>query len=650
MWTYCLKTLLKSIFMNFLIKLTLMSLIFATSNYAPLSSELSDREIEDSAEDSKHLDISGKTFSNVEQILQISNLQQLELLNMSRVLLSVESENVFYNLSFPYLKTLILDESRHALYSLLRFFNFSPGFADNLELLSINSVGENIESLQGLKNLPSLKILYLNQLGYSKEHPLKDIQITGLQELHIDNHSRRYPYISADYYPEMTCDIHTIAPTIKRLSIKDTNLSVKDFISIANLKNLEWLDLGVSGKFTPIIGNRMRAAQEFTPEITIDISKLLKPLPYLKELSLSGRVITTADFSDFQSLESLNLSKCNLSITSFQTLFSLEKLKLLDIREIKSSNIPYAFIQKLQETLPRCELLYSGKQISDDPEYLLFLNFSKRNSADLQEVINRPYLEELEMSYVVWQNNDSYDFFSVGYFPNLKNLIIDYPQSKFSFAEVPVIPFQNFLNFSENLESLSAKGIDFKHNDLGNLAFLHFLKKLNLSDGIFSKENIEQTQYAELSNLEELHIDNSKIRGAFLNHFTPNLKRLSLKRSNITGNDVSKISELKNLEWLDIASTNITGASIKRLSSISGLRELSLSNTDMSKADFSNLPPSLERLDLSECTLSISSFNTLYSLVDLKKLDLKKIKNTNITPALIQQLREALPNCEMHND
>lgn len=185
--------------------------------------------------------------------------------------------------------------------------------------------------------------------------------------------------------------------------------------------------------------------------------------------------------------------------------------------------------------------------------------------------------------------------------------------------------------------------------DFRELADMTNMKYLNLSGYDMTFENIEQTEYATWSSLEELIMDKVSVKGIKFGTFVPNLKRLSLQESNITGGDVAQIAQLKNLESLNIASTSVSSASIKKLGTLPVLKELCLANTNMITADFSSLQ-SLESLDLSDSNLSLASFQSLSKLTQLKKLDLRRIKNTNINKELIQQLQETLPQCEIKTE
>jgi Leucine-rich repeat (LRR) protein len=328
--------------------------------------------------------------------------------------------------------------------------------------------------------------------------------------------------------------------------------------------------------------------------------------PHLKKLNLDGSNIDylTNSSSFAENLEVLSMQNLVPWINAdLQGLMNLPSLKILHLSSTRSGyRLNLSFLCDYYKiSLFALEELYTNNTITYDLEFNTFAPNIKRLS--------------LRSSWI--SNRSLYSIFSL---KNLEFLDMGYSS----------------VNYNSPLAF-----------DLRNLANVDSLKSLDLRGFVFTPENIEQTQYMTLANLEELYIDDSNIRGAQLENFAPNLKRLSLQRSNITGGDIAHIAELKNLESLDIESTGITGGSIKKLAGLPVLKALSLANTNMSKANFSDLPQSLETLNLSESTLSIASFNTLSSLANLKKLYLNGIKNTNITPAIIHKLREALPNCEI---
>lgn len=397
----------------------------------------------------------------------------------------------------------------------------------------------------------------------------------------------------------------------------------------------------------------------------------------LEELSLRDVTLQTgADFGGLINLPSLRILEISSSShhrrISFESssmeyisLPSLEKLYLRNIYHIKT--FPFkTFAPNLKHlsiiesyfdpfliddflasiaSLESLETLHLGHKYLSINNYILnafkALPVLKELSlfGDIREgeidFSNFHALEKLDLSSV--SNLNMYDVKSLTGLPLLEVLSIN-GDAGWNFSHLIQLDSLRILNIGNG----NFTGWDFR-----DLAKLSSLETLNITNGIFTTENKEQILYVSLPALEELLCEYSNIHGTELASFAPHLKRLALKGSNITGGDLVQIAQLKNLESLDLESTNISGASIKKLAMLFYLKELSLADTDMSKTNFSNLPQSLKILDLSGSTLSLASLTTLYSLTHLNKLDLRGIKNANITQELIQQLKEALPNCEI---
>lgn len=79
----------------------------------------------------------------------------------------------------------------------------------------------------------------------------------------------------------------------------------------------------------------------------------------LHELKLAGTDMQKADFNNLpSSLLTLDLSKCELSIASFRTLYVLVDLIELDLRGFKNSNITGDDVNELKNALPNCKIHY----------------------------------------------------------------------------------------------------------------------------------------------------------------------------------------------------------------------------------------------------------------------------------------------------
>lgn len=639
------------------------------------------------AEEPRILDVSGQIFETEEQLQEVLDYYSVETL----ILKNTRIDCLGYlceNGKFPVLKKLVLDGlhvvdspgNPYVIYSGYPFFNMLIDFAPELEELSMNDLQEPPISLVGLRNFPNLKVLKLNQMHYLRgsrkdyegdgrlycshvnlpalynpigwyfeSNEWKALCLPSLEHLEVDGlicHDLSYGIRTKT--KKLYFFVSKFAPNLKFLSAKNIDLEHSDWSEISKLVHLETLDLSIPHNFY-VVGE-------------IDIGRysfpgMLSSLTALRSLSLAGSEINDS-LPCFPALEYLDLSRCKLSESCFDSLFALQNLKRLDLRDVKGVIVSHERILMLERALPSCEVLYSGKECADDlcncPRSL---DYSEQTSLGLQDVINRPFLEELNLSRLVWFGETMQSFFSSGYFPHLTKLVFDEPllskDSKFLFPDSAstmhpfVYPFEKLGAFSENLKSLSLKSANLSVSDLRGMETLNYLESLNLSKCIFSKENIEQLQYMQIASLEELYVENSNIKGAPFNEFAPNLKRLFLKESNITGGDIAKIALLKNLESLDISNTSITGASIKKLGVLKNLKELSMEGNNLETADFSTLPVSLEYLNLASTQISLKSFSTLSSLVNLKVLDISNLENMNIRSAEIESLQQALPSCKI---
>ena len=128
--------------------------------------------------------------------------------------------------------------------------------------------------------------------------------------------------------------------------------------------------------------------------------------------------------------------------------------------------------------------------------------------------------------------------------------------------------------------------------------------------------------------------------------------------------DLSPLVELKNLTYLDLGNTQVSGLSL--LAELKNLKSITLNNTpvsdllplaelkslemltliDMQVSDLSLLAKlkNLERLNLSNTPVS-----DLSPLVELKSLKEIYLENTQVSDEQVQELRQALPNCEIRH-
>ena len=100
----------------------------------------------------------------------------------------------------------------------------------------------------------------------------------------------------------------------------------------------------------------------------------------------------------------------------------------------------------------------------------------------------------------------------------------------------------------------------------------------------------------------------------------------------------------------DLSSTQLTDSCLKTLSKFKNLRTLNLSKTKIEGETISALSQitSLESLNLYGSKLKLDRIDQLSQLTQLKQLYL--FQTELYTKSAIQQLRDALPNCEITLD
>jgi len=111
---------------------------------------------------------------------------------------------------------------------------------------------------------------------------------------------------------------------------------------------------------------------------------------------------------------------------------------------------------------------------------------------------------------------------------------------------------------------------------------------------------------------------------------------------------VVKLSALTQLERLDLSECSITDKGLAQLRAIPGLRELLLCGcTELTDEGLAHLAalPHLASVDLSECSVSDTGLAHLWGLKELRVLTLEGCNN--ITQAGVVALKAALPNCDV---
>jgi hypothetical protein len=127
------------------------------------------------------------------------------------------------------------------------------------------------------------------------------------------------------------------------------------------------------------------------------------------------------------------------------------------------------------------------------------------------------------------------------------------------------------------------------------------------------------------------------------------LDSLSFDGSGVADNDLRKLSELTSFRGhLSLIDTKLTDAGLKHLRELTRLYALYLSGTQVTDAGLEDLKglSRLELLDLVNTKITDAATAKLRCLRRLRRLDLRR---TQVTDTGADELREALPACEVYH-
>ncbi len=591
------------------------------------------------------IDLSCEIVSDelIEKTLQNQSLEELTIAQREENKWNVELHVKLFSGTFPKLKKMIL---RNLTYEIGSFLE-NKDFAKNLNYLFLDNIymfNQRLDNLENFEKLTHLTISNSNLSATSFKCILPNlIELNLIKNFKLIPLGSSHPLSSEDlsYIP-----ILQIAPNLQKLCVQNLKFNYKDPFTFP-MNTLFSLDLSL-----------ITFSNHYFGEITQNhFTSISQNCPSLTDLDMSKRILL-GDFTPFTNLENLNLSSSQLHPATFESLKNLTQLKKLNISHLHNNYFSNEDILALKNALPKCEI------IGIEQNSTTHLDFSGKTYADMHDILYMMELESLDMSHVVW-SKESINFFKKGKFSNLKELNLSFQEtcetatpSGATFPWNISYPLEDFSSFAENLEVLFMQGIDFKPfavipiysqpgTDLAALANLKSLRILNLAKSSLGQENIDQISMTSLDHLEELILDYTNIRTAAFETFTPNLKTLSLKGSNIIASDILRIAKIKTLEKLDLSSTSTTTGFLKKLGIHPNLKELFIAHTDMKKADFKYLQ-NIEKLDLSYCELTLSSALTLFNLKNLKELNMRN-NYGKLPENFMKELQEALPDCNILN-
>jgi Leucine-rich repeat (LRR) protein len=223
------------------------------------------------------------------------------------------------------------------------------------------------------------------------------------------------------------------------------------------------------------------------------------------------------------------------------------------------------------------------------------------------------------------------------------------------------------------LEHLTLNGTQITGIGLKELAPLKKLQSLSLADSKLTDEGLKAL--GELESLHSLDLSRTRITGSGLRELArlKSLANLTLNFTGLTDSGLQGLPKWPELEHLSLHRTAVTDAGLKELSGLSSLQHLTLSSTGVTGSGLRELTArkSLQRLELSSAKVTDEGLKGLASLAALEMLDLSgndqvtdaglkelagltslqslNLASTKVTKAGVEQLKKALPECQIRN-
>lgn len=358
----------------------------------------------------------------------------------------------------------------------------------------------------------------------------------------------------------------------------------------------------------------------------IESLNFLKPLNQLVSLDLSENEITDIDvLARLTSLKTLHLD--GNKIKDFEPLYNLKNLTKLSITDIK---INESQLKELKEALPNCsissdeaekdvkEIKLGGKTFNSDVKEL---DLSNRSISDISALKDCTELEILNLA-----GNSVQDISILLDLPKLRSVSLENNNIS-DIGPLMSLTTLEYLNLSGNkissvaaLSELTALNeLSLKGNKIGDFSPLSNLVLLDMLDLTNTGITDSSLQYLyKFKDLARLALDNNNISMKAYNKL-----KEELPNCNISHSDFGKITLGSKSFAADAISVDASGLGLKDISAAAGFA-------------------CVEKMDLSNN--NISDLTPLYGLDTLTEL---KLSGNKLSTGQINELKNALPNCNV---
>ncbi|XP_052483900.1 receptor-like protein 13 isoform X4 [Gossypium raimondii] len=503
----------------------------------------------------------------------------------------------------------------------------------NLEILDLSENYLNDSILLSLSELSSLRYLDLSINKFEGSSHLRGFQLlsrlNNLETLDLSGNSLKNTILfhmrnisslktlrlSANQLKGRLDHIHGLnnLTNLKYLDLSDNNIesiSNKGFQLLSRLNNLETLDLSRNSFKNSILFHMRHLSSLKTLRLSgnqlkgrLDHIQGLNNLTNLKYLDLSWNDIESISNKDGTQWRLTNLEELDLSgnlfrnnTISFPQGFSSLKSLTLSYNDLQGS----LDTKGLSNLTNLKKLDLSGNQIES------FQSFK-----DGGRILELTHLEELNLDDNLFNTSV---FASLNKLSNLKSLSLWGNELKGSIDMKDLDAFTNLQKLDMSGNQLRGFVVHKENKGLKKLKVLR-LQSIVTDDSI-PLENLVEAFSSELSNLEEINLDYSRLNINILQSigvFT-SLQTLSLYRCALIGSLPDHgWCDLRNLEVLDVSWNALEGMLPHCFSNLTSLRELDISNNRFS----GNLTPLASLTSLRAISLSSNHFQIPISFVPL---------------------------------
>jgi hypothetical protein len=286
---------------------------------------------------------------------------------------------------------------------------------------------------------------------------------------------------------------------------------------------------------------------------------------------------------------------------------------------------------------------------------------------------------ELTLEHTDRQRLLDTDLEQLKYLPNLRKLSLRFARvtddglSRLrSFAELEELTLGHTGYLDADVDLTTIFGLTYQGSDVKTKGGIQRVQS-DLSRGLLFIRNTKITDagmehVGQLKSLRVLCLDDTAIGDAGLEHLArlAHLEELNLERTYVTNDGLRWLTGLPRLERLWLSGTRFLGdAGMEHVCRITSLRELSPPwQTTTGGLELLEKLPRLEKLDLTDCQASLrplarlprlreltaprsttdAELKYLYGLKDLRKL---KLSGASVSDAAMQELQQALPQCQI---